>query len=219
MNKLSEIQKELKAPKGQRNNFGNYNYRSCEDILEALKPLLADDDVFYLKDDIVLIGDRFYIKATVYFNGIETTAFARESLDKKGMDAAQITGATSSYARKYALNALFAIDDTKDADTDEHANVIKNKPEPISPADGLAQKAGFKTAAEGKKVYANSLASLQSITTIGDLQKRKKGIEDFIEKLALWDNQFAENFRSEYEKKRKDIGDILDDEIPDFTNA
>jgi hypothetical protein len=116
---LNRIQRELKAPKNQKNTFGNYNYRSCEDILEAVKPLLGDC-VLTIEDNIEMIGDRFYVKATAKLSdGISTisaSAFARESLEKKGMDTAQITGATSSYARKYALNGLFCIDDTKDAD-------------------------------------------------------------------------------------------------------
>jgi hypothetical protein len=117
---LSRIQKELKAPKGQFNKFGNYKYRSCEDILEAVKPLLGKC-CLTISDDIVLIGDRFYVKATAKLalsndDYIENSALAREALDKKGMDESQITGASSSYARKYALNGLFAIDDTKDAD-------------------------------------------------------------------------------------------------------
>lgn len=118
--KLSTIQKELKAPKGQRNTFGNYNYRSCEDIVEAVKPLL-ETAILTLSDEIVMLGNRFYVKATAKITldaeSIEAHGFARESEDKKGMDSAQITGAASSYARKYALNGLFAIDDTKDADT------------------------------------------------------------------------------------------------------
>lgn len=120
MNKLAEIQQKLKAPKNQRNKFGNYNYRSCEDILEAVKPLLGDS-VLLVTDEIVQIGERYYVKATVQFitsDGKKSvSAFARETFDKKGMDAAQITGAASSYARKYALNGLFCIDDTKDPDT------------------------------------------------------------------------------------------------------
>lgn len=119
MNKLAEIQQQLKAPKNQKNTFGNYFYRSCEDILEAVKPLLGDS-VLLITDDIVQIGERYYVKATVQFITSDDTksvsAFARETLDKKGMDAAQITGAASSYARKYALNGLFCIDDTKDPD-------------------------------------------------------------------------------------------------------
>ena len=117
------IQTKLKAPKSQRNSFGNYNYRSCEDILEAVKPLLDEFKVaLTIKDEIILIGERYYIKATATLIDIdtgdttETSAYARESAEKRGMDSSQVTGATSSYARKYALNGLFAIDDNKDAD-------------------------------------------------------------------------------------------------------
>ena len=120
--KIVAIQSELKAPKGQYNSFGKYNYRSCEDILEGVKPLLTKHGlVLTIQDSIDLIGDRFYVKATATITDgkeqLSTSAYARESLDKKGMDASQVTGATSSYARKYALNGLLAIDDTKDADT------------------------------------------------------------------------------------------------------
>lgn len=120
MNKLAEIQQSLKAPKGQLNSFGGYKYRSCEDILEAVKPLLGD---FFLviTDEVVNIGSRYYVKATAVLKNdkeaYSAIAYAREPESKKGMDESQITGATSSYARKYALNGLFAIDDTKDADT------------------------------------------------------------------------------------------------------
>lgn len=117
---LSRIQRELKAPKNQRNNFGGYNYRSCEDILEAVKPLL-NGCVLTVSDEVVMLDKRYYIKATAKLaisaeEYVENTAWAREPETKKGMDEAQITGATSSYARKYALNGLLAIDDTKDAD-------------------------------------------------------------------------------------------------------
>ena len=132
MKQLIEIQKELKAPKGQYNSFGKYKYRSAEDILEAVKPLLHEHGCqLTLTDEIVLIGDRYYVQAVAQiFNGEETvhvSAYAREDLDKKGMDGSQITGTASSYARKYALNGLFLIDDTKDADTDEYANQQKGK--------------------------------------------------------------------------------------------
>jgi hypothetical protein len=121
---LIEIQKKLKAPKGQYNSFGKYKYRSCEDILEAVKPLLAAEGVLLVITDQVLeIGNRIYVKASATVskgNGSNTvTAYAREDDAKKGMDGSQITGTASSYARKYALNGLFLIDDTKDADTDE----------------------------------------------------------------------------------------------------
>lgn len=121
--KLLAIQKELKAPKSQYNSFGKYNYRNSEDILEAVKPLCEKFlAVLTLGDELMLVGDRFYIKATATLtdteNGetVSTVAFAREELTKKGMDGSQITGSSSSYARKYALNGLFCIDDTKDAD-------------------------------------------------------------------------------------------------------
>ena len=125
---LMAVQSELKAPKGQENTFGKYRYRSAEDILEAVKPLLKANGLYLrISDAVELIGDRYYVKATVTAVDIATgeaesaSAYAREQAEKKGMDAAQVTGATSSYARKYALNALFGIDDTKDADTDEYA--------------------------------------------------------------------------------------------------
>ena len=132
--KLMMIQSELKAPKNQRNNFGKYNYRNCEDILNALKPhLMKYKCVVLLTDDLVLIGDRFYIKATAKLvdaesdNTISVNAYAREEETKKGMDSSQITGSASSYARKYALNGLFAIDDTKDSD---YTNQFGKEPQP-----------------------------------------------------------------------------------------
>ena len=121
--KLIAIQSELKAPKSQYNNFGKYAYRNCEDILESLKPLLKEHkSTIYISDEIVTVLERFYVKATVTFIDAETgekiinTAYAREEETKKGMDGSQVTGASSSYARKYALNGMFAIDDTKDSD-------------------------------------------------------------------------------------------------------
>jgi hypothetical protein len=116
----------LKAPKNQFNQFGKYKYRNCEDILEAVKPLLGEGTLT-LSDHVVQIGDRYYVKATAtlkdsYGKEESVTAYARESEDKKGMDDAQITGAASSYARKYALNGLFCIDDTKDADSKDNTN-------------------------------------------------------------------------------------------------
>jgi len=133
MKKLLIIQTELKAPKGQYNNFGKYNYRSAEDILEAVKPLIAKNNcLLTLSDELVNIGERYYIKATAKLKDLEsneveiTTAFAREEETKKGMDGSQITGASSSYARKYALNGLFNIDDNKDSDaTNKHGEDSK----------------------------------------------------------------------------------------------
>lgn len=125
--KLSAIQQELKAPKGQYNSFGKYKYRSCEDILEAVKPICAKHKTaLVLLDDIREVSGRFYVVAQAQLhdcesdNAVTATAFAREPDEKKGMDDSQITGTASSYARKYALNGLFCIDDTKDADTDEY---------------------------------------------------------------------------------------------------
>jgi hypothetical protein len=146
---MKDIQAELKAPKGQFNSFGKYKYRSCEDIVEAAKPVLFKHGCHInLSDDMVQVGDRIYVKAiATVFKGDTvigtSTAFARESLDKKGMDDSQITGTASSYARKYALNGLFAIDDTKDADTDEHRKIpapteaYKRAFESVTSLDGL----------------------------------------------------------------------------------
>ena len=130
----SNIQFELKAPKSQVNSFAKYNYRSCEDILEAVKPLLKKYQVtLTITDEVVLLGERYYVKATATLrsatDSISSCAYAREQDEKKGLDGSQITGTASSYARKYALNGLFCIDDTKDADTDEYANQQK-KPAP-----------------------------------------------------------------------------------------
>lgn len=132
MKELIIIQTKLKAPKNQYNKFGKYYYRNAEDILEAVKPLLAENNCYLmLSDSIENIGDRYYVKATAkLYNGegqsIEVSALAREDVNKKGMDGSQITGAASSYARKYALNGLFLIDDTKDADTEEHRRQMQN---------------------------------------------------------------------------------------------
>ena len=122
--KLFKIQQELNVPKGQHNDFGGYYFRSCEDILTAVKPLLKDlQCILTLEDELVYVGERYYIKATAQLIDLESdvvitnTAYAREEETKKGMDASQITGASSSYARKYALNGLFGIDDVKDSDT------------------------------------------------------------------------------------------------------
>ena len=164
--KLMEVQSKLKAPKSQYNSFGKYSYRSCEDILEALKPLLNEvGAIVNISDQVKLIGDRYYIEATAMFLDVNTgdsiisKAMAREDESKKGQDLAQLSGATSSYARKYALNGLFAIDDNKDADsTNKHSkdNEIKpNIPFRGMISDGISEaqlkrlfaignKAGFK---------------------------------------------------------------------------
>lgn len=145
--KLTLIQQELKAPKSRKNSFGNYNYRSCEDILEAVKPFLAQRLCsLTLDDEVILVGSRTYVKATATLadhessDAITTHAFAREQESKKGMDEAQITGTASSYARKYALNGLFAIDDTKDADTDEYAAQGKTPQKESAPKESAQKK-------------------------------------------------------------------------------
>jgi hypothetical protein len=155
-NKLLEafkvVQKELKAPKNQYNSFGKYNYRSCEDILQAARPLCNENGlVLTISDEIVQIGTRFYVKATSKVTETETgesfenVAYAREDDSKKGMDSCQLTGACSSYARKYSLCGLFAIDDTKDADTNEYHQTAQNRPQttqnakPTTPAKAPAK--------------------------------------------------------------------------------
>lgn len=140
LERVSLLITELKAPKSQRNNFGKYNYRSAEDILEAVKPLANNYGLVpKLSDEPVMIGDWHYIKATASIKDVKTgeeeiaTAYAREPLAKKGMDESQITGTASSYARKYAMNGLYQIDDTKDADSDEYTEQVKQAtPKPIT---------------------------------------------------------------------------------------
>ena len=156
---LMTVQTKLRAPKGQYNSFGKYSYRSCEDILEALKPLLGEvGAIVNVTDEIKLIGDRYYVEATASFIDTETgermiaKASAREAETKKGMDDSQVTGSVSSYARKYALNGLFAIDDNKDADsTNTHGKEIKPNMTPVGITEAqlkrlfaIGNKAGIK---------------------------------------------------------------------------
>lgn len=133
--KLAKIQREIKAPKNLKNSFGGYMYRNAEGILEAFKPYSEKYGVMLkLYDQVVQIGDRYYVKATAVITDVENgdqtsaTAYARESAEKKGMDDSQITGTASSYARKYALNGLLLLDDTKDADTDEYRMQQEDQP-------------------------------------------------------------------------------------------
>lgn len=173
---LAEVQSKLKAPKNQRNNFGNYNYRSAEDILEAVKPLLHGQGLtLTIDDEIVEVGGRVYVKATATVTNNEAqrasaTAYAREPEDKKGMDLAQLTGATSSYARKYALNGLFAIDDTKDADaTNTH---------------------------DSKRIYESPTANDR---TPPATPKQKKLIFDLLNQLDIPKSKQADYLHKEYE--------------------
>lgn len=180
--KLMIIQQKLNAPKDKRNSFGGYNYRSCESILEAVKPLLSEvGATIVIKDTIELIGNRFYIKATASLYDVEngeliseSTAYAREEEEKKGMDAAQLTGATSSYARKYALNGLFAIDDSKDADTDEYkkqqeAAQKENKPA-TKPAPKPATPQLPQMTAEQRELFDQLCADIDNAETFANLQ-------------------------------------------------
>ena len=174
--KLIAIQSELKAPKSQYNSFGKYSYRNCEDILEALKPLLKEHkSTIYISDEIVTVLERFYVKATVTFIDAETgekiinTAYAREEEDKKGMDGSQVTGSSSSYARKYALNGMFAIDDTKDSDFTN--TTVKGDNSALSEAQikrllAIASKVNI-SADDVKKVVAKSFG-------VQDLRKMNK---------------------------------------------
>lgn len=172
---LNYIQSNLKAPKGQFNSFGKYHYRSCEDILEGVKPHLKETNTcLVISDDIVTIGDHNYIKATATLYGadggaVANSAFAKEPLDKKGMDPSQITGATSSYARKYALNGLFCIDDTKDADTDAYtANTTKTKTQTKAPAKPVETKTMQEK--RMREEYVNTIKKLMGLKKIDNKQ-------------------------------------------------
>lgn len=166
--KLIEVQKELKAPKNQRNTFGNYNYRSCEDILEALKPVLSEHGATVFISDKPVVKENLwsYIEATATFvdtesgDSVSVTAYAREAETKKGMDPSQITGSASSYARKYALNGLFLIDDTKDADSDEqHNQTTGTKQKAFSKDDVTALRLDLVKVATATKKDVNDLES------------------------------------------------------------
>lgn len=176
--KLSKVQSELKAPKGQYNSFGKYKYRSCEDILEAVKPLNAKHGVVLtVGDEVVEISNRFYVKATAVFVDIESgekiinTALAREDDSKKGMDGSQITGTASSYARKYCLNGLYCIDDTKDADTDEYRHQQERKPQENKP-----QERQYVKVVNGRTAVINSNGEYVDIEnlTVEQLEKTLK---------------------------------------------
>ena len=212
---LARIQLALKAPKGQFNNFGKYSYRNCEDILEAVKPLLSGC-VLTVSDEMVLVGDRVYVQATARIAGgdgsgeISTTAFARESLEKKGMDASQITGAASSYARKYALNGLFLIDDNKDADSD---NSTPNKDAEAATAKIKAHNKAVQDNYES--IYAIKLAiaenrlesAVEAFSEISEddkmnlrLASTKGGIFTTAETSVFTSNEWSEANKSYYGK-------------------
>ena len=179
---LSIIQSELKAPKGQFNAFGKYKYRSCEDIVEAVKPVLRKYNfALIITDDIVLIGERYYVKATAKIsNGTTTysaTAFAREEETRKGMDGSQVTGSASSYARKYALNGLFAIDDTKDADSSEPQKKETLQKETLPVVDEIG---------DDKRMY---LITLLESSTYEERQKERLALKiESIKSVYNYDN-------------------------------
>ena len=190
---LRELQAELKAPKGQRNNFGKYNYRSAEDILEALKPLAVKHGLtFTLSDDITSVGDRVYVQVTasvVNDEGqlIESTAYAREEESKKGMDGSQVTGAASSYARKYALNGLLLIDDTKDSDaTNTHGKDSQPAPQASVKSResvGKAEENIMDKAVAYIKSQTNKSAAYNAIVAKYGEQlsdKQKEGLKKFV---------------------------------------
>lgn len=175
---LAQIQAQVKAPKGQVNKFGNYKYRSCEDIVEAVKPVINKLGFYLtLSDEIVQIGERIYVKATATISNGESTftcsAFAREEEVKKGMDSAQITGAASSYARKYALNGLFAIDDTKDAD----ATNTHEKDEPTSEEKDILTRLVYSSNLEDYEVD-KALIAIKLCSDYETYQKLQHRLED-----------------------------------------
>ena len=187
MSILTEIQNELKVPKKRTNSFGGYKYRSCEDILEAVKPLLSKYDVsLTISDTIEEIGGRVYVKATATLfdfkdiKGYSVTAYAREAELKKGMDDAQITGSASSYARKYCLSGLFLLDDSKDADTDEYADEAENKrmiaeigERKIGKERAAALETQLKSAGEKGIKYLNALLVRLNIESLADLTEEQ----------------------------------------------
>jgi len=190
LKKLMIIQTKLNAPKNQHNNFGNYNYRSCEDILMAVKPLLEETDTsLTVSDTVELVWERFYIKATATLYDNETweeiastTALAREQDDKKGMDQAQITGASSSYARKYALNWLFCIDDNRDPDaqtpsiTDPSAMMSMNAEQVINVLNGCKTSTELST-------YSPVIIKLKSSLSDADYQSIKEAYNNKLKEL------------------------------------
>lgn len=177
--KLLTVQSELKAPKNQFNEFGKYKYRSCEDILEAVKPLLKENGLaLTITDEPVLIGERYYIKALCRVSDgeteITTSAFAREAESKKGMDESQITGSASSYARKYALNGMFCIDDTKDADNFNKHNQEDTGTPSVNTDDFIKQISSQKTMKELVALFNNNQEAINGDKEILKAFKTKK---------------------------------------------
>lgn len=201
--KLLSIQNELKAPKNQYNKFGNYNYRSCEDILEAIKPLCLKYGAVVLIDDYVAqVGERFYVKAKASLIDIDTQeevyacAYARESENKKGMDSAQVTGATSSYARKYALNGLFCIDDTKDVDTQEYQEK--------------------KRANNKQPQNSNEQIGIEQATLLGEIDKR---VEELFNLGVDVKSEGALHFINKFNNNKSDVNTMTQAERYNYKNV
>lgn len=215
LERLLEVQRLLKAPKNQYNTFGKYKYRSCEDILEALKPILADQGlVLRLYDEIITIGDRVFLKAIAALQSTDAgivgtifnTGLAEIATDKKGMDPSQITGTASSYARKYCLNGLFLIDDTKDADTDEHtqaaqvaAENAKKRRDQINATVSDDEKADFKEFLEAHGIEEAFILETCNISDLSNLPKgrytaftARKNLETVKANFEKWKNQKKE---------------------------
>ena len=221
--KLLNIQRDLKAPKGQYNNFGKYSYRNAEDIMEALKPLLVENNaITYVEDDTIeYIGQRYYLVATISFVDVETgekitvKARAREEENKKGMDGSQITGASSSYARKYALSGLFLIDDNKDADSNEyHKQNDQQKPK----QKGQQQQGNQQGQEQNQVRYIDNTQYQEINDLINDIAKIKgmpfdtlanyvlseklKGLQDF-HRVQVGDYEVLKNYLTEQLEKAK----------------
>ena len=212
MSKLLKIQSKLVCQKNHRNTFGNYNYRSCEDILEALKPLLLEENLsLTISDEIVAVLDRVYVKATAtLFDGEKDIAkvhgFAREALTKKGMDESQITGASSSYARKYALNGMFCIDDTKDADTQD--NSVE---EPKKSFDGNNVKDVYEQVIKPHVAEEMEEANTASFNKLSCAIYNSESIEE-LEKLRekSTNNEYRKDWARLLKYKPKDHQELLD---------
>ena len=194
MKRLIEIQQELRAPKNQNNSFGGYNYRSCEDILEAVKPLLKKQGLaLIISDELCNIGQRYYVRAVAQlYDGekthdnliAETVAYAREEESKKGMDASQLTGSTSSYARKYALNGLFAIDDNKDADAiNTHGKEVKKVVD--------------------NSVDVDIIEGLKACDTLANLVRYKDSYKDKVKDVQGFKTEYAKMYKKLEAKENK----------------
>ena len=202
MKELNTIQTKLNAPKDLRNTFGGYNYRSCESILEALKPLLAETEcTLTLVDEIVFIGDRFYVKATATLKNANgetesAVAYAREEESKKGMDASQLTGATSSYARKYALSGLFAIDDNKDADATNKGDNKANTKTETTPSTKTTKKGETKQeplSNEDDVILQDAIQAAKDAKTASELTKVWKDFKPKFEHNEAFVNAIKSN--------------------------